>query len=635
MLEDKFLTKIEEQKKNIKEYSNIYSILGTLRLISMIGLIYFIYKALNSSVYSKYLGLSILMACMFIALIIKHSNIKNKLKFSKEMININKKYVDRINGQWAEFQDRGEEFISEDHPYSGDLDIVGKESLFQLINTTNTKDGRDNLAKLLLEPNKDKDEIILKQRAVKELGEKLEFCQNLEYTTGKYKEKLKSTEKLMKYITENSVLIKSKVIKNILYIMPLITVPLSLSIIILKLKNLYTLVGILGIVQCLIWMLKALKINAILQSIDKLKYNFQTYSKVLKLIEKEEVKCEKLKSIKEVLFNEEESSIKAIKELNIISEKVNLRYNGILYIVLNIFFLWDYQCVFSLEAWKLKYGDKIEKWLNGIGEIESLASLAVLTHINDKISFPNIYDSDEKTSSNKNIQSNSLNGENFKSEKDSYPNLKLEHGNNLKIECKNIGHPLINIKDRVCNDLTMKNNILLITGSNMSGKTTFLRTLGINLVLAYSGAPVCAEEMSSSLMDIYTSMRITDDLKGGISTFYRELIKIKNIINHSKNKIPMIFLIDEIFRGTNSKDRYIGAKNVLFNLNKPWIIGGLTTHDLELCVLDKDEAIKNYHFSEYYKNNKIYFDYKIKKGQSTTTNAKYLMNMVGIEILEE
>ncbi|MDU5119286.1 MAG: MutS family DNA mismatch repair protein, partial [Clostridium botulinum] len=394
-------------------------------------------------------------------------------------------------------------------------------------------------------------------------------------------------------------------------------------------------VGVLGIVQCLIWMLKALKINAILQSIDKLKYNFQTYSKVLKLIEKEEVECEKLKSIKKVLFNEKESSIKAIKELNIISEKVNLRYNGILYIVLNIFFLWDYQCVFSLESWKLKYGDKIEKWLNGIGEIESFASLAVLTHINNKISFPNIYDSDKKTSLNKNTQSNSLHKENFKSEKDSYPNLKLEYGDNLKIECKNIGHPLINIKDRVCNDLTMKNNILLITGSNMSGKTTFLRTLGINLVLAYSGAPVCAEEMSSSLMDIYTSMRITDDLKGGISTFYRELIKIKNIINHSKNKSPMIFLIDEIFRGTNSKDRYIGAKNVLFNLNKSWIIGGLTTHDLELCVLDKDERIKNYHFSEYYKNNEIYFDYKIKKGQSTTTNAKYLMNMVGIEILEE
>jgi len=635
MLENKFLTKIEEQKKNIKEYSNIYSILGTLRLISMIGLIYFIYKVLNSNFYSKYLWLSILMAGIFIALIIKHSNIKNKLKFSKEMININKKYVDRINGQWTEFQDRGEEFISEDHPYSGDLDIVGKESLFQLINTTNTKDGRNNLAKLLLDPNKDKDEIILKQRAVKELGEKLEFCQNLEYTTGKYKEKLKSTEKLMKYITENSVLIKSKVIKNILYIMPLITVPLSLGVIILKLKKLYILVGVLGIVQCLIWMLKALKINSILQSIDKLKYNFQTYSKVLKLIEKEEVECKKLKNIKKVLFNEKESSIKAIKELNIISEKVNLRYNGILYIVLNIFFLWDYQCVFSLEAWKLKYGDKIEKWLNGIGEIESLASLAVLTHINDKIYFPNIHDSDEKTSLNKNTQLNNLNGENFKSEKDSYPNLKLGYGDNLKIECKNIGHPLINIKDRVCNDLTMKNNILLVTGSNMSGKTTFLRTLGINLVLAYSGAPVCAEEMSSSIMDIYTSMRITDDLKGGISTFYRELIKIKNIINHSKNKKPMIFLIDEIFRGTNSKDRYIGAKNVLLSLNKPWIIGGLTTHDLELCILDKEERIKNYHFSEYYKNNEIYFDYKIKKGRSTTTNAKYLMNMVGIEILEK
>ncbi|KOR24008.1 MutS family DNA mismatch repair protein [Clostridium sp. L74] len=636
MLEDKFLIKIEEQEKNIKEYSNIYSILGTFRLISMIGLIYFIYKALNSSVYSKYLGLSILMTGIFIALIIKHSNIKNKLKFSKEMISINKRYIDRINGEWIKFQDKGEEFISEEHPYSGDLDIVGKESLFQLINTTNTKDGRDNLAKLLLELNKDKDEIILNQKVVKELGKKLNFCQSLEYITGKHKEKLKSIEKLMKYIKENDVLIKSKIIKNILYIMPLITVPISLGIIILKFKSLYVLVGILGILQCLIWMFKALKINAILQSIDKLKYNFQTYSKVLKLIEKEEVECEKLKSIKELLFNDKESSIKAIKELNIISEKVNLRYNGVLYIVLNVLFLWDYQCVFSLENWKLKYNQKIEKWLNAIGEIESLASLAVLTHINGKISFPNIYDYYAKTGLNKNAQFNSLSDkEKSESEKDSYANFKSQYNEDLKIECKNIGHPLINRKDRVCNDLTMKNNIFLITGSNMSGKTTFLRTLGINLVLAYSGAPVCAEEMSSSIMDIYTSMRITDDLKGGISTFYRELIKIKNIINYSKNKNPMIFLIDEIFRGTNSKDRYIGAKNVLLNLNRPWIIGGLTTHDLELCVLDKDERIKNYHFSEYYKNNEIYFDYKIKKGQSTTTNAKYLMNMVGIEILEE
>ncbi|MBY6876170.1 MutS-related protein [Clostridium botulinum] len=637
MLEDKFLTKIEEQEKNVKEYSNTYSILGTLRLIAMISLIYFIYKALNSNLYSKYLGLSVLMTGIFIVLIIKHSNIKDKLKFSKEMININKRYIHRINGQWIGFQDKGEEFISEDHPYSGDLDIVGKESLFQLINTTNTKDGRDNLAKLLLEPNKEKDNIILNQKAIEELGERLDFCQNLEYTTGKYKEKLKSTEKLMGYINENGVLIKNKIIKSILYIIPLITVPVSVGIIILRLRNLYILVGILGIIQCLIWMLKVLKINNILQSIDKLKYNFQTYSKVLKLIQREEVKCEKLKSIKELLFNEKENSIKAIKELNIISEKVNLRYggNGILYIVLNILFLWDYQCVFSLETWKFKYGNKIEKWLNGIGEIESLASLAVLTHINDKIFFPNIYDSNGKTSLNKNTQFNSLDKGNLKSEEGSYLNLKSQHSEDLKIECKNIGHPLINMKDRVCNDLTMKNNILLITGSNMSGKTTFLRTLGINLVLAYSGAPVCAKEMNSSLMDIYTSMRITDDLKGGISTFYRELIKIKYIINHSKNKIPMIFLIDEIFRGTNSKDRYIGAKNVLLNLNKSWIIGALTTHDLELCALDKDERIKNYHFSEYYKNNKIYFDYKIKEGQSTTTNAKYLMNMVGIKILEE
>ncbi|WP_251859668.1 MutS family DNA mismatch repair protein [Clostridium sp. Marseille-Q2269] len=602
MLENKFLDKIKEQEINIKKYSNTYSIVGTLRLVAMLTFIYFTYKAIKINFHGKYVGLSILIAAIFIILLIYHSNIKNKLNFFKDMININQRYIDRIHGEWIKFEDRGDEFSTEDHPYSGDLDILGKESLFQLINTTNTDEGRNNLVKLLLNPSKDRNEIVLNQKAVEELGGKLDFCENLEYVTGRYKEKLTSIEKLMKYIKENGIFIKNKIIKNILYIMPIITVPISLGIILLKFKKLYILVGAICIIQCLIWMIKAIKINSILQSIDKLKYNFQTYNKVLKLIENEEVNSEKLKSIKNLLFKEKESSIKAIKELDIISEKVNLRYNGVLYIVLNVLFLWDYQCVFSLEAWKLKYGHKIEWWLNAIGEIESLSSLAVLTHINNEVYFPNILNSNEKVE--------------------------------LTIECKSIGHPLINIKDRVSNDFTMKNNILLITGSNMSGKTTFLRTLGINLVLAYSGAPVCVEEMSCSIMDIYTSMRITDDLKSGISTFYRELIKIKNIIKHSKNKMPMIFLIDEIFRGTNSKDRYIGARNVLLNLNKPWIIGALTTHDLELCDLDKNERIRNYHFSEYYKNNEIYFDYKIKKGHSTTTNAKYLMNMVGIEILE-
>lgn len=137
-------------------------------------------------------------------------------------------------------------------------------------------------------------------------------------------------------------------------------------------------------------------------------------------------------------------------------------------------------------------------------------------------------------------------------------------------------------------------------------------------------------------MDIYTSMRITDDLSAGISTFYAELLRIKMIIDNSRRKAPMIFLIDEVFRGTNSSDRIVGAKNVVMNLDKEWIIGLISTHDFELCELQnlKNSRIVNYHFTEVYSGNEIKFDYKLKTGRCQTTNAKYLMKMVGIEIME-
>jgi DNA mismatch repair ATPase MutS len=197
-----------------------------------------------------------------------------------------------------------------------------------------------------------------------------------------------------------------------------------------------------------------------------------------------------------------------------------------------------------------------------------------------------------------------------------------------------MGHPLINHKQRVNNSINIDQSICIITGSNMSGKTTFLRTIGINLVIAYAGGAVCAKKFDTSIMDIYTCMRVSDDLSKGISTFYAELLRVKMIIEASKEKKPMIFLIDEMFSGTNSMDRIAGAKNVLLNLSREWIAGLISTHDFELCALEKDSKgkIKNFHFSERYKNNMIEFDYKLKNGQCTTTNAKYLMKMVGIEI---
>lgn len=596
---DKFTTRIDTHNQNLLKYKRQSSIIGNIRLLAIVVSIYYTYMTIKSNYSNLYLTITFFAYISFISLVICHRIIKNKIDFSKGIIDINNKYLSRIDGKWIDFKDIGEEFIDKNHRYSSDLDIVGKKSLFQLINITNTLKGRNNLAKLLLEPDFNEKEIISRQEAIKELQGKLDLCQQMEYTTRKHKDKLKNPERLIKYSQDNNLLIKSNKLKSLIYVLPLITFPLYAAIILFKIKQLYILVGAITLIQLLIWAVGIPKINNILQTVDHLKYNLNTYVNILKLIEREEFKSNELKNLKMILFDEKHSSTIAIKELDKILERINLRYNGILYMLLNIILLWDYQCVFSLESWKKKYGYKISDWLEAIGKFESLMSLTVLTHINKDLSFPKIDTS------------------------------------NLEIEAKDLGHPLISSAERVVNALEMKNNIFIISGSNMSGKTTFLRTIGINLVLAYSGAPVCAKEMSCSILSIFTSMRINDDLKNGISTFYAELLRIKNIIDYCSKKKEMIFLIDEIFRGTNSLDRIIGAKNVLANLNAAGVIGALTTHDLELCALDKYTRIKNYHFSEHYKNNKIFFDYKLKIGKSSTTNAKYLMNIVGIKIIEE
>ncbi|TCU71555.1 MutS-like protein [Tissierella praeacuta] len=600
MIKDKFMIRIQEQNENVKKYSNISSLISTVRFIIFLGIIAITYGITKINYKSIYVAIDFVFAMIFVALIVYHNIIKEKLNFAKEIININNKYLARINGDWLDFRDVGEEFINKKHRYSLDLDIVGKKSLFQFINIANTWNGRRILAETLLEAKYDKDEIYLRQEAIKELSNKLDFCQELEYLGGEHKKQLQDPEKLIEYAENKEVLIKSQRIRALIHFLPVFFILLSGIIIIFKIKKIYILIPFLILFQFLLWMIRFSKINGIIRPVGGFRYNLETYVNILKLLEKEKFESEKLNDIKEILFNEKYSSILAIKDLDKITEKINLRYNNaLIYLVFNGLFLWDYECVFLLENWKNKYGVKVKMWVEAIGEIEALMSLSVLMQIDEGVSFPTIENS------------------------------------RLRVMAEKLGHPLISSSDRILNNIEMDNSIFIITGSNMSGKTTFLRTIGINLALAYSGGPVHATKMSCPILDIYTSMRITDDLKNGISTFYAELLRIKEIIDAANENKKIVFLIDEIFRGTNSEDRILGAKNVLGNLNKLGVIGAITTHDLELCILDKYNRIKNYHFSEQYKDNKIYFDYKIKLGKSTSTNAKYLMKSVGIEILED
>lgn len=582
-----FEDKINKYKQELDKQKNTYDKIGYLRLLIFMGLIYFLYNKMI-------LGISVCVV-IFIMVLVYHSMIKENMRLAQDMIDINHRYIMRISGEWIEFEETGEEFINKDHAYSFDLDIVGDKSLFQLINITNTFPGKSALRDLLMKPVLKKEEITKNQEATRELGDKLDFCQQLEHIGIRNKGKFKNPQKLLAYSRKNSRFIKSDILRKVIYYMPVITIPLSLIIIVFKLGNLKALMYGLLFIQLIAWAANAMKLAAALSDIQCSKNMLGDYSKIIDLVSKEEFTSDRLNTIKRNLVEGEKSARKGIKKLMSIADRIDIRNNGLLYIMLNILFLWDYQCIFSIEQWRSEYGLMVEDWLNDIGSIEAFASIAVLNHISAGV-YPEISD------------------------------------NSLEVTATNLGHPLIPQDERVCNDVNMNNNIMIITGSNMSGKTTFLRTIGINLVLAYAGGMVTAGRMKASVMDICTSMRISDNLHEGVSTFYGELVRIKTIIDKADESNKMIFLIDEIFRGTNSKDRIMGAVTVLKHLNEAGVIGAITTHDMELCVLDESKGINNYHFEEYYKDNKIYFDYKLRSGQSTTTNAKFLMEMVGIEM---
>ncbi|AAK80974.1 DNA mismatch repair ATPase MutS [Clostridium acetobutylicum] len=593
---EEFLRRIENfksEKSKLKQNYNMMSLLRFIVFIMAISFTYFLVK--NPSIFIL-LG-TILSFVLFVYILKIHEKISDRLEVANNLVEVNEKYLKRIDGTWTSFQDFGEEFQDEEYPYLGDLDIFGKKSLFQLINTCVTFLGRKKLAETLKKPDKNIEKIRMRQKAVEELKDKIDFCQNVE-SQGNSNELGTDPSELFNDLENTEHLFKNFLVEAFIRILPVVSIVVSIVIIYMKLKAYYWVIAALFVLHMLINIMGYLKVAPQLRIIYKIRKDLKSYFRILDIIENEDFKSDYLKELKSVLYFENKPAYRIFKSLISITEKLEFKNNIFGYVIFGIIMLWDYQCVFEFERWKDRYGKIVSKWVDAIGEFESLSSLSVIFRLNSHMVFPELSES------------------------------------GLVFSGKEVGHPLIGEEKRVNNDVDMNNKIFVITGANMAGKTTFLRTVGINLVLAYAGAPVCASNLKCSVVDIYTSMRITDDLNNGMSTFYVELMRVKKMIENVKKKTPMIFLIDEIFHGTNSNDRIAGAKKVLKILNENWIFGLISTHDFELCELESDEKrrIKNYHFSETYLEDKIIFDYKLKDGPSDTTNAKYLMKMIGINV---
>jgi DNA mismatch repair ATPase MutS len=386
-------------------------------------------------------------------------------------------------------------------------------------------------------------------------------------------------------------------VANIVRWLPLITVPSLVLLFTTSVLPWYIPIGLV-ILQFVLLGWNAGKLGMAFATASKYKEVVRTYFRLISFFEKNSFESAYLNTLKGSLMDKKGLSAgKQINKLINIIDAVDNRANAYFFII-NLLTLWDYQFILVLENWKMASGVSLENWFEAIGEVEALSSLALLKHDNPDWATPEFSES------------------------------------GLCYYANELGHPLLP-ETRISNNLDLRNksNILLITGSNMSGKSTFLRTAGINLVLAYAGSPVCARSFQCSLMRLQTCMRITDNLEHSTSSFYAELLRIKEIVMTSERGEPLFFLLDEIFKGTNSIDRHAGAEAVINKLSKLTTLGLVSTHDLELGEIErKNPKIRNYHFREFYKDSRIYFDYKLRTGISETRNAAYLMKMAGIDI---
>ena len=547
---------------------------------------------------SSSLGLVILLFTVvsFAGLVVWHQTLRTKQNYVQALYELYDQALKRLAGEWKSFPDTGEDFKDPSHPYSEDLDLFGASSLFQWINTAKTFRGREKLKEWLIEPPTEGGVIQKKQVAIKELTLNLAWRHRFLAEAGITKRPLNSPTRIVDWAkTYDSTYLRPGII-ILARALPIITLTFVLLYFLTsKVSYWYPVAGFF--IQSMILFAGKQRGKA-LDAVYAYKDSIKTYEKMLERFEKRSFKSEYLQELKKSLIDRDgKKAFEQIRKLSTLAERISNRGNS-MFLVINIFTLWDIQCMIALEAWKEKSGRSLGRWVDTIAELEGLASLAIIHFDHQEWALPE-----------------------FVSE-------------NSGIVAVNQGHPLL--LNSTSNDLSIekRSGILLITGSNMSGKSTLLRTVGINLVLAYAGAPVCAKSFSCSLMQIYSCMRVSDNLGENISSFYAELLRIKEIVSASKTEKKIFFLLDEIFKGTNSQDRHAGAKVLIQQLSKTGAMGMVSTHDLELGDLERESErrIRNYHFREYYKNDEIHFDYKLRPGISTTRNAMYLIKMAGIEV---
>jgi len=599
-MEKKYQKRVERYTQLSNSLNKPISRLGYIKLSIIIITIIHSAVAFDTGKYWQVLVVFIAMLTAYIYFETKHKKIIAFKEDVEILVKINQDGVKRFNREWRKFIDKGTEFVESDHPYGFDLDIIGRDSLFQWTNMCMTPWGRNKLSETLLAPENNISDIVNRQEAISELAGKVNFRHRLKLEAGKIGAGEREFSNLVKWAKGEHSLYQKKWFSITVKALPVVTLAAAISGLLLNVIPSGVFIYLL-LIQVVLLVIGRKERGQYLESVHKAKRSLEKLNSVFLRMEKHKFHSNLLlKTQSKLLINQKELPSKQIKALSRIASSISNRRSSV-YLLLNVFLLWDYQCCLSLEKWKITSGKHLEDWFDVVGEFECLSSIALIKHDHPDWTMPTFE----------------------------------PHESNVNIKADQVAHPLMGA-DCVANSIefTKDSPIALITGSNMSGKSTFLRTVGINLVLAYSGAPVYAKAFSCQSMKLYTCMRVSDDLQKNISSFYGELLRIKMISEEVKRNNKVFFLLDEIFKGTNSADRHLAAKAVIHNMDKSGATGMVSTHDLELDVIEEESKgrVTNHHFEETYKDDQILFDYQLKEGVSKTRNAIFLIKAAGIEI---
>jgi hypothetical protein len=519
-----------------------------------------------------------------------------QLEKQKKKLGVLKKLVEdellALKHSFSHFKN-GKEFLNTDHFFSYDLDLFNDGSLFQFLNRTSTVGGRKKLAGWLISPLKDKREIEKRQEAIKELAQIPDWRLGFLANGNLFEETEQLSQEIKRWSEMELELNRPALVKWMIRIVPGLTL-ISIVPAVLGISNFYLVLMLL--VQFVLMYFFWKRINHYFSFFGRKSDLLSKYMQLLTLVEQAGFNSEYLLSLQKRVKNP--SAGKIFSQLKSLVKELEYRQNILVGVVLNGVFLWDIRCVYKLWSWHQKHHADLFNWLEVVAETDALVSLGNYANNHSEFVYPEIHDG------------------------------------GFTFTATEMGHPLLKPDKRVCNNFEINgwSKVMIVTGANMAGKSTFLRTVGVNLILARVGAPVCAAEMRITPISIYTNMRTTDSLLKDESYFFAELKRIKGVLDRLQAGERIFVILDEMLKGTNSTDKLNGSKELIKKLVEFKAVSLIATHDLKLSEMEDEfpQQVFNKCFEIRIVNNELIFDYKLSDGATKTMNATFLMKKMGI-----